>query len=588
MQIKLYLLAILLSLTYTSNGNTITHGPMIGGITPTSARIYIRTEMPMTLSILYSTDSLLSNNSVETFATRADYDNTAIVTLYNLTPFTDYYFTYSDIEGNNMGAKGHFKTFPEEGSTEHLVITTGSCQETANMKVFDVMPTYKPNLFIHTGDFTYPSYQLPASLDYPENYRSIEIAWQKRNEEPICKDMLKVVPIDYMPDDDDTWGNSRYYKGGAAQVRYENGKLINFIELYPRTQQMRENCLRGYKNFFPGYIMVNDTDGYYHSFIMGNAEFFVIDVRSSNSGGWNNLKYDSTSNLWSYNGDNPRQTLLGKAQYNWLTQALQNSTATWKFIVSGVPFNKNINRFMEPPLLLQGLEFDIAGQVGTGFRLSYSFSDYWGAYKNEQNKFLKFIKDNQIKNVIVISGDTHGCAIDDGKNAGLPEMNASGLSVSSTELYYQFNKIFSLLGFDLKRWLWNKGGLGIGNDNIKNAFGKIEIFGSDSVELCIVDEDNITIACHTIFNNAISTSTAHDALPLNIKVYPNPTSNFIHLDMPEKIQKVIISDMKGNILYKENEPLLQEIDLSSYPNGEYLLFVSTENNFGVQKILKVH
>jgi hypothetical protein len=30
---------------------------------------------------------------------------------------------------------------------------------------------------------------------------------------------------------------------------------------------------------------------------------------------------------------------------------------------------------------------------------------------------------------MVISGDTHGCAIDDGTNAGLPEMNASGLSV---------------------------------------------------------------------------------------------------------------------------------------------------------------
>jgi hypothetical protein len=519
--------------------------------------------------------------------TDGENDNVKITTLYDLEPFTDYYISFFSTEGNSLNVRGHFKTFPEEGADEHLIITTGSCQETPNMKVFDVMPLYKPNLFIHTGDFTYPSYQLPSSMNYPEEYHAIEVAWQKRNEEPICKDMLQKVPIDYMPDDDDTWGNSRYYKGGGAQIRHENGRLINYIELYPRTQQMRDNCLRGYQNFFPGYTMVNDTDGYYHSFIMGNAEFFVIDVRSSNSGGWNNLKYDSTNNIWSYDGTNPRQTLLGRTQYAWLTDALLKSNATWKFIVSGVPFNKNINRFMAPPLLLQGLEFDIAGQAGTGFRLSYSFSDYWGAYQNEQNKFLKFIKDNQIKNLIVISGDTHGCAIDDGKNAGLPEMNASGLSVSSTELYYQFNKIFSLLGFDLRRWLWNKGGLGIGNDNIKNAFGKIEIFGKDSVQLCIIDEDNVVITCHSIYNNAITTTNYEQSnTELKFTLYPNPTSNLITWSLSEKVVHIVLSDMHGSIIYDKKNPLENSMDLSSYPNGEYLLFLATNDNFAVQKVIK--
>jgi hypothetical protein len=103
----------------------------------------------------------------------------------------------------------------------------------------------------------------------------------------------------------------------------------------------------------------------------------------------------------------------------------------------------------------------------------------------------------------VISGDTHGCAIDDGTNAGLPEMNASGLSVSSTELYYQFNNVFKIIGLDLNKWLWNKGGLGIGNNNIKNAFGKMEVFGNDSVQLQIVDEDNFIVARHTVKNNNI-------------------------------------------------------------------------------------
>lgn len=574
-----------------SSGVIITHGPMIGGVSPSSARIYIRTDVPTTIMLQYGEDSTLSVFRSASVTTTADMDNSAIITLRDLQPLTDYYFKYKNSSGEDMGIMGHFKTFPLEGVDEHLIITTGSCQETSNMKVFDVMPLHHPNLFIHTGDFTYPSYQLPSSLDYPQSYESIEIAWQKRNEEPICRDMLKIIPIDYMPDDDDTWGNSRYNKGGTAKIRYENGKLVNYIDLYPRTQQMRDNCLSGYRNFFPGYTMVNDTDGYYHSFIMGNAEFFVIDTRSCNTGGWNNLKYDSIKKTWSYHGYNPQQTLLGQYQYNWLTQALKNSQASWKFIVSGVPFNKNINRFMEAPLLLQGVEFDIAGQAGTGFRLTYSFSDYWGAYEYEQRRFLKFIKDNAIQNVIVISGDTHGCAIDDGRNAGLPEMNASGLSVSSTELYYQFNKIFSLLGFDLRRWLWNKGGLGMGNDNIKNAFGKIEIFGKDSVQLCIIDEDNTTIACHTVYNNQISTADPSLNQNLSFQLFPNPSSKYISWALPEHIhkgdlQQIIISDIEGKILYSESMPTVQSIDITTFPSGEYLFFIATKDNFGVQKFIK--
>lgn len=57
-----------------------------------------------------------------------------------------------------------------------------------------------------------------------------------------------------MPDDDDAWGNSRYFKGGEAKIRTENGKLINYIELLPRTQQMRTNCLEGYRKFFQGTL----------------------------------------------------------------------------------------------------------------------------------------------------------------------------------------------------------------------------------------------------------------------------------------------------------------------------------------------
>jgi phosphodiesterase/alkaline phosphatase D-like protein len=594
MQSRFFLsISFFLLLSGFAKAQTITHGPMIGGITENSARIYIRTSQATNFILEYGTDSLFSSFASFNSATDASLDSTKIVNLSSLIPSTDYYFRYR-INGIVQASKGHFKTFPPAGTAKHLVFVTGSCQETPNMKVFDVMPTYKPDLFIHTGDFTYPSYQIPGA-NYPESWSSIELAWRRRNEEPICKEMLKRIPIAYMPDDDDTWGNSRYFRGGGAMVRYDFGKLVNFFELYPRTQQMRSNCLEGYKRFFPGYPMVNDTDGYYHSFKVGNCEFFMIDVRSCNTGGWNNLKYDATFNLWSFNGNSPSQSMLNQPQLDWFLNALRNSTATWKFIVSGVPFNKNIQKLVELPLLLQGAEFNIGGNVGTGFRLSYSLSDYFGAYAFERTKILNYINTNSIKNVIVISGDTHGCAIDDGANAGLPEMNASGLSVSSTELYYQFNKVFSMVGLSLDKWLWNKGGLGIGNDNMKNAFGKVEVFGNDSVQLAIIDEDNATIAKHTIKNNNII-SAVDDFKILNdlVKVYPNPATDKIQIEVNakyygEKIQQIRIIDITGKVLYAKvfNGNITSfEIPTNHFSNATYFLSVETDKSFAVQKFVK--
>lgn len=580
--------------TTSLSAQNITHGPMIGGITASDARIYIRTNVATNFTLEYSTDSIFTIYQSINSATVDTLDNSKIIDLSSLSSSTNYYFRYR-INGDIQDTKGHFKTFPQVGAAEHLVFVTGSCQETENMKVFNVMPMHKPDLFIHTGDFTYPSYQLPDILGYPQEWSAIEIAWRRRNEEPICKDMLKKIPIAYMPDDDDTWGNSRHFKGGGAQVKYENGKLINFFELYPRTQQMRTNCLKGYKKFFPGYPMVDDTAGYYHSFKAGNCEFFMLDVRSLNTGGWNNLRYNASQNLWTFRGNNPSQSILGQQQLDWFLEALKNSTATWKFIVSGVPFNRNIQPLVELPLLIQGMEFNIAGYPGTGFRLSYSLSDYFGAYAFEREKILKYIKSNDIKNVMVISGDTHGCAIDDGKNAGLPEMNASGLSVSSTELYFQFNEVLRQIGFDLDKWLWNKGGLGIGNDNIKNAFGKIEVFGNDSVQLCIIDEDNITIACHTVKNNTIVTGENNLTIMNDlVTVYPNPAKDKIRLEWNQKysfesIQQIKIVDVSGKEIYLDqtlnNSPLV-DIPIQKLPSGLYLLTVKTEHFFSMKKFVK--
>jgi phosphodiesterase/alkaline phosphatase D-like protein len=579
---KRYLLSLcFILLSFIGIAQYITHGPVTGAVTENSCRIYIRTDISRDFTLEYSTDSLFT--SFQTIAARTDssIDNIKIVNINGLMPSTQYFMRFV-FDGTIDLLHGSFKTFPPIGSSQHLLFVTGSCQETANMKVYDVMPRHHPDLFIHIGDFTYPSYQIPDSIGYPQNWSAVELAWRRRYEEPVCKDMLRNIPMAYMPDDDDTWGNSRYNKSTPAKIRYENGKLINYFDLIPRTPEMRTNCLQGYKINFPGYPIVNDTDGYYHSFKVGNCEFFMLDVRSCNTGGWNSLEYNSALNWWTFNDHNPHLSMLNEPQLDWFLNAIKNSTATWKFIMSGVPFNQNIQKLISLPLLLQGVNFDIANQSGTGFRVSSSFADYWGSYPIERNKILHFIKDNAIQNVIVVSGDTHGYAIDDGRNAGLPELNASGLSVSSTELYFQFNNVLSTFGFDLKKWLWNQGGMGIGNDDTKNAFGQMEVFGNDSVQLCIYDEDDIRIACYTVKNSDIASGVQYQSNnDAQLEIFPNPAHQQLSVkvnftDPAETISMIHIYDLSGKlVLSTPNKSIQQFINIQGIPIGLYAISIIT-------------
>ena len=70
----------------------------------------------------------------------------------------------------------------------------------------------------------------------------------------------------------------------------------------------------------------------------------------------------------------------------------------------------------------------------------------------DQDSLLAFIASRNIRNVIVLSGDSHTSAIDDGTNAGLPEIMAANLDIANSE----FLPVLKLFGIDI----WNKGAQG--------------------------------------------------------------------------------------------------------------------------------
>lgn len=514
-----------------ANAQYITHGPVVGAVTDSSVRIYVRTNIPQTMVLLLQDDTL-QRSSYEIkgrriqFTTTTDKDNSIILDIGNLKSNTYYaiklWHPYDTFKSETKdGDKitnykfkqdtihGSFQTFPKPGERGDYLFVTGSCQESPNMKTFDVMAKLKPRMLIHTGDFTYPSYQMGD--DYPVKYSAIEESYRRRFDEKRMKQTLQNLPIAYVPDDDDAWGASRW--AGISGVGYEfqqRGKkrvLVNKLKIDSFPDIMRSNCMRGYVDFFPGYELKDSSDGFYHSFIMGNAEFIMLDTRFSGDGNGYNFKYDSIANHWSFSPDSNIHIISPK-QMQWVKDKLKASKADWKFLVMGLPFNQNLKHLIDMGIKTQDVLAGDAGEKGTGFRMAVSFSTYWAGYPYQSKELLDFIKNNKINDVIVVSGDTHHNVIDDGTNGSLPELNASGLAVAGTHLAYYMNKFSKLMGYPrYDKYAWNQGGGGLnGNKNFKNQLGKIRVVGNDFVELSVVDEDNTELCTYKVTHSTKETT----------------------------------------------------------------------------------
>lgn len=90
--------------------------------------------------------------------------------------------------------------------------------------------------------------------------------------------------------------------------------------------------------------------------------------------------------------DDPPVSMLGSTQKDWFKRSLSASKATWKVIVNSVP--------------MKGFYFntgEISEEVGSGFK----WTDSWDGFPNERKELMEYIIDNQINNVVSLTGDRH-------------------------------------------------------------------------------------------------------------------------------------------------------------------------------------
>jgi len=124
-------------------------------------------------------------------------------------------------------------------------------------------------------------------------------------------------------------------------------------------------------------------DQLYRSFSSDNlADFIMLDERLAG-------RTEPAGDVKDLSAD---QLMLGSNQLNWFNNELKNSDAEWKIIGNQVIFS---------PL-------DVGRVWGTPLNL-----DAWDGYPTERNEIINTIADNEIKNVIFATGDTHSSWIFD-------------------------------------------------------------------------------------------------------------------------------------------------------------------------------
>lgn len=337
-------------------------------------------------------------------------DNTLKIKATGLQSNTRYYYRFRTLKGE-LSPVGVFKTAPKPA--QKVAVRFGfSGDSDGNWRPYPSTQDFnKLNLdfFVFLGDLIYEtkntlseattdSFEQPdrALEDYRRKYRE--------NLEPLTQggfpslQTLYASQGNYTLLDNHELGNKQFINGGApAGLPLGKGvdptnptNDVNDSHTYINKTPGFEVMMRAYGDYQPirkrTIAAPNDprTDKTQQLFVAqqwgANLIFISLDDRSYRD---IRLKTPSGKDDTGSRADNPRRTMLGETQLNWLKQTLRQAQAnqvTWKAIAISSPI-------------------DEGGEDGG--------KSWIGGYRAERNRILKFIAEEHINNVVFITTDDH-------------------------------------------------------------------------------------------------------------------------------------------------------------------------------------
>jgi alkaline phosphatase D len=377
-----------------------------GDVTANRAVIWARSDRESRLVVNFSTSPTFTRQPqirVGSVAS-AETDYTGTIDLRGLRPNTTYYYQVRFVDGavdprsfKLQGLTGRFRTAPSPeqarsvrfvwaadmagqgwGRNPNLTIQAFDGEKIqGGYVIFEVMRKFKPDFAIFCGDMIYadnaapPTKAIPESVgggtwinEPPKDFVAISLDefrenWKYNLGDSKFARFLAETPIYVQWDDHEVTNN--WYPSETVTADPYNGLSADVLAERARQAFLEYNPIRD-EEIFRSYNYGKHLD------------LFLLDLRT-------------------YRGRNDRNTeptleMMGEDQLEWIKARLLNSKATWKVISNHDPISI------------------VTGGPGDYDAWSQNDSRVLGR-EAEFSQLLKFIKDEEIENVVFITADVH-------------------------------------------------------------------------------------------------------------------------------------------------------------------------------------
>ena len=277
------------------------HGPIVGCVTDTSAKYWVRTVDEVSVHVVVSKSKDFCSPIKSTIAsTSSKVDYTAVVEVEGLQPDTIYYYDVI-LDGKSVLASDppSFKTYKTFSKSKIQVAFGGGAKYTpANERMWDTVGSHSPRALLLLGDNVY--------IDFPHQFGDFhKYTYYRRQSRPEFRKLTSSVPVYSIWDDHDcAIGDS-------------------WMGPYRDKPSWKMSLLEGFRMNWnnPGYG-TEDWPACWFKFSIADVDFFMLDGRFYRTNPY---------------ADNP--SMLGPVQKAWLLKEVKRSKASFKVLASPVPWD---------------------------------------------------------------------------------------------------------------------------------------------------------------------------------------------------------------------------------------------------------
>jgi alkaline phosphatase D len=391
---------------------TLPYGVQVGDVLADRAMVWSRADRASRMQVRWATtESMAELGGAAMVDAVEDRDFAAKVDLSGLPAGQRIFYEVSfldlgDLETASEPVRGSFVTPPSVKRNIRFVWSGdtagqgwGINPDLGGMRIYETMRQAEPDFFIHSGDTIYADGPICAEARYQDGktwlgpdgkpWRNVTIPEKEKVAETLREYRMNyaynlmdenlrrfnaAVPMYAQWDDHEVTNNWYWELRKDKDQRYKEGSVA----------VMAARALRAFHDYMPTRLHPLEQDRLFTSFAYGpSLEVFRIDLRSYRGPNSEGMQTELS----------PEARIIGERQLPWLMQALKNSRATWKVIACDMPIGLIVwNDFANK----KGVEAVAQGDMGKPLGRELEFAE-----------LFRFIRDQQIRNVVWLTADVH-------------------------------------------------------------------------------------------------------------------------------------------------------------------------------------